>query len=124
MKRMFAALFAAALMTLGFAANASAQGKPGDSAVSFVGRWNGVKDFNGDVDTDFDGTAWWDLRADGTFVDNSGETGAWSSSGERITFQYSGGGQTTFTGRLFNDTVLGTMRNSDSSYTGIFAMRQ
>ena len=124
MKRMFAALFAVALMTFGFAANASAQGKPNDNSVSFVGRWNGVKDFNGDVDTDFDGTAWWDLRADGTFVDNSGETGTWSSSGDSVTFQYGAGGQTIFRGRLFDDTVLGTMRNSDSSYTGIFAMRQ
>jgi len=123
MKRMLTALFAAALMTFGFAANASAQGKPDDSAVSFVGRWNGVKDWNGDVDTPYDGTASWDLRADGTFTDNMGETGTWSSRGATLTFQYGGGGQTIFTGRLFDDTVLGTMHNSDSSYTGIFAMR-
>ena len=123
MKRLLVAMLAATLIMFG-SANASAQGKPDDSAASFVGRWNVVKDFNGDVDTPFDGTAWWELRADGTFVDNMGETGAWSASGDRFTLQYGAGGRTVFTGRLISDMVLGTMHNLDSSYTGIFAMRQ
>ncbi len=118
-------MFAAALMIFGFAAHASAQSKPGDDAVSFVGRWNGVKDWNGEVDTPYDGTAWWDLGADGAFIDSSGPRPAPAHrAATRLTFQYGAGGQTVFTGRLFGDTVLGTMRNSDSSYTGIFAMRQ
>lgn len=123
MKRMVVAMLAAALLAFG-PANASAQSKPDDAAVSFVGRWTGVKDWNGEIDTPYDGAAWWDLRADGTFVDNMGETGVWTSSGASLTFQYNEGGQTIFTGRLFSDTVLGAMHNSDSSYTGIFAMRR
>ena len=123
MKHLLVAILAAALIAFG-SANASAQGKGDDNAAAFVGRWNVVKDSNGDIDTPFDGTAWWELRADGAFVDNMGETGAWSASGDRFTLQYDAGGHTIFTGRLISDTVLGVMHNSDSSYTGIFAMRR
>src|ERR1043165_3180455 len=98
MKRALVALLGAALMRFDVA-SASAQSKPHESAASVVGRWNVVKDFNGDVDTPYDGTAWWDLRADGTFVDNLGETGVWSASGDRFTLQYGAGGRTLFTGR-------------------------
>ena len=62
------------------------------------------------------------VTLDGTFVDNSGEAGHWRSAGIELVFQYDGGGLTEFSGRWISGTVLGTMHNSDSSYTGIFAM--
>lgn len=113
----------AAFLSCCFSAAAYAQGKPGEGAPpAFVGQWTGVKDFNGHQDTPYDGAATWDLRPDGTFIDNANETGWWSASGAHLTFQYSGGGATEFTGTLVGDVVVGTMHNSDSSYTGAFAI--
>jgi hypothetical protein len=123
MKRTLLTIVAVALMSLGMAASAHAQGKAGDNSASvFVGRWTGVKDFNGHQDTPYDGTAWWDLRADGTFLDNADETGTWSASGTHFSLQYGAGGVTVFTGTLINGVVVGTMHNSDSSFTGAFAI--
>jgi hypothetical protein len=121
MKRALLSIVAAAVICLGMAPGAYAQDKPGEAA-GFVGRLNGVKDFNGHQDTPYDGTAWWELRADGTFIDNANETGAWSAQGSHFTLQYNAGGVTVFTGTLIDGVVVGTMHNSDSSYTGAFAI--
>ena len=124
MNRLLATFVAAIVIALSAAPSALAQGKPSDNAAAWVGRWHGVKDWNGSEVTPYDGTAWWDLRSDGTFIDNSGESGTWGVHGVTFTMQYGAGGLTIFNGDLIADTVLGAMHNSDSSYTGIFAMRR
>lgn len=91
----------------------------------FLGRWAGPTDWtgrDGDEAARFDGNGWWEFRSDGTFVDDAGTVGRWWSNGDRISFQYQGGGQSIYEGRLFNNVILGTMHNSDSSYTGIFSI--
>lgn len=89
----------------------------------FVGRWGGSTDWAG---TDYDSTgAWWDFRPNGTFIDNNGDGGDWSASGNRLTFQYirpNGTRGSTYTATLSGDNLRGTMTNGEIS--GTFALRR
>ncbi|MDZ4690128.1 hypothetical protein [Terricaulis sp.] len=96
-------------------------GASGASASDFIGRWGGSTDWAG---TDYDSTgAWWQFNGNGTFVDNNGEGGEWSASGNRLTFQYvraNGSRGSTYVATRSGNSLRGTMTNGEIS--GTFAL--
>ena len=126
MKRVL--IIAAAVVFLAFSAGPSfAQkegGAPAHTAADYVGTWNGALDWRG-VEGYDNPTARWDLRPDGTFVDDFNDTGSWSvSSDGYISVQYVAGGQARYTGIIMGNLLFGTMMTADGNYSGAFAMRR
>jgi hypothetical protein len=91
-------------------------------SADYVGKWVGNTDWRGVDGFDSVGS-WWDFRSDGTFVDNSNETGTWSvGSDGYVNFVYSGGGQSKYTGTIIGTVLLGSMTNGSAN--GVFALRR
>jgi len=78
---------------------------------NFVGAWWGALDWDG-TDYDGDGSSWM-FYGNGTFVDNSNQTGHWNATSSGITLQYDNGARSQYTGNLVGNVVLGTMTNGE-----------
>jgi hypothetical protein len=119
---------AAALMFLALSTAPSiAQDKgPASGAVltsaDYVGVWSGVSDWRG-VEGYDNASMRWDLRADGTFLDDFNETGTWGVGADGyIAVQYGTGGQARYSGTIIGNVLVGTMTTGE--YSGAFAMRR
>lgn len=92
---------------------------------SLLGRWTGSWDWTQPDDEALgrvDGAGWWELRSDGTFIDDANGSGRWWLRGNRITLRYGEHG-TLYEGVVTNgNTIVGNMRTSDSSSTGSFSI--
>jgi len=111
----------AAALCFGVGGEAMAQKGPAVSAASYVGHWSGVGDWNED---EFDGTLNFDLFADGSFSDPSGETGTWRTTATGIEMQYHSGGNTLYRGNLIGDTLIGTMETNPREFYGLFSLQR
>jgi hypothetical protein len=117
---------AAALVVLALASPSAAQKDAGSApvltAADYLGTWNGAIDWRA-VEGYDNPHARWELRSDGTFVDDYGDTGSWSVGPDGyISVQYSGGGNARYTGVIMGSMLFGTMVTSDGQYNGAFAM--
>ena len=99
-------------------------GAPALTASDYLGAWTGALDWRA-VEGYDNPTARWDLRPDGTFVDDYNDTGSWSVDADGyISVQYVGGGNARYTGIIMGNLLFGTMVTSDGQYNGAFAMRR
>ena len=107
-----------------FAQKNDAAAAPVLTASDYLGTWNGAIDWRA-VEGYDNSHARWELRANGVFVDDYGDTGSWSVGADGyINVQYNAGGQAHYTGLIMGDLLFGTMTTADGSYSGAFAMRR
>ena len=119
---------AAAIVFLAFGAGPSfAQkegGAPALTASDYLGSWNGAIDWRA-VEGYDNPTARWELRPDGTFIDDYNDTGSWSVGADgSFSLQYVGGGQARYSGTIMGGLLFGTMTTAAGDYSGAFAMRR
>jgi hypothetical protein len=119
---------AAAVVFLAFSVSPSfAQkdgGAPALTASDYLGTWNGAIDWRAVEGYDNE-HARWELRPDGTFVDDYGDTGTWSVGPDGyINVQYNAGGQARYTGTIMGGLLFGTTVTAAGDYNGAFAMRR
>lgn len=126
MRRVLA--IAAAAVFLVFSAGPSfalkKTGAPTLTMSDYVGTWSGAIDWRG-VEGYDNPTARWDLRADGSFIDDYGSAGSWTIGPDGyLSLQYNEAGQARYTGVIMGNLLFGTMVTADGQYTGVFAMRR
>jgi hypothetical protein len=94
------------------------------TASDYVGTWNGAIDWRA-VEGYDNATARWELRPNGTFVDDYGDTGSWSVGADGyLSLQYVGGGNARYTGIIMGNLLFGTTITADGQFHGAFAMRR
>ena len=99
-------------------------GAPTLTMSDYAGTWNGAIDWRG-VEGYDNPTARWDLRADGTFIDDYDSTGSWSVGADGyLSLQYNEAGQARYTGIILGNLLFGTMVTAAGDYGGAFAMRR
>lgn len=122
-------LFAAALAFLAFSAGPSFAQKEGSAAPTltasdYLGSWSGAIDWRG-VEGYDNAAARWELRPDGTFLDDYGDVGAWSVAADgSFSLRYNTGGQARYSGIIMGGLLFGTMVTADGNYSGAFAMHR
>jgi hypothetical protein len=126
MKRILA--IAATVVFLAFSAGPALAQKDGGAPVltasDYLGTWSGAIDWRA-VEGYDNPTARWELRPDGTFVDDYNDTGSWSVGADGyISVQYVGGGNARYTGTIMGNLLFGTAVTADGQYSGAFAMRR
>ncbi len=126
MKRFLGIAATLVFLALSAAPTAAQDKAPGTvlTAADYVGAWSGAIDWRA-VEGYDNPTARWELRPDGTFVDDYNDTGSWSVSADGyISVQYAGGGQARYTGLIMGNLLFGTMTTANGQYSGAFAMRR